>query len=111
MLIRDIILRENYMEDLVTAVQDLLVMIMNKEVKEISTEDFKRLLAKQGYVVSTPELTAAVDQSGFASSVDANKIIPSGELPDDLQQSDQDSAVDVGSMAGNQAMSDVKAGL
>lgn len=111
MLIREIILRESYADDLVEIVQDVIVMLMNKNVEEISTEEFKRLMAKQGFVMSTDELIAAVDQSGFASSVDSNKIIPVNELPDDLQPDSEQEPVDVGKMAGSQAMKDIKSEL
>jgi hypothetical protein len=109
MRIREIILREDYADELVQVVQDLLVMLMNKNVKEISTDGFRKFLLKQGYDISIEEIIAVVDQSGFASSVDANKIIPANQLPDDLQQ--QDANTDVGKMAGDQAMKDVKGSL
>jgi hypothetical protein len=110
MLIRDIVLSEGYYGDLIDAVQDLLARYMAKEIKEIKTEKFKALLAKQGFVTSTDELIQAVDQSGFASSVDAEKIIPKGELPADMD-TDAEQTVDVGNMAGDQAMQDIKADL
>jgi hypothetical protein len=50
-----------------------------------------------------------VDQSGFASSVNKVMIIPSSELGIDVDQSDP--SVNVSSMAGNQAMSDIKSEL
>lgn len=110
MLIRDIILSEGYYGELMTAVQDLLARYMSKGIKEIKTETFKSLLAKQGYVTSTDELIQAVDQSGFASSVDSQKIVPKGELPSDMN-TDAEQTTDVGKIAGNQAMKDVKADL
>lgn len=110
MLIREIILSEGYYGELMTAVQDLLSRYMAKDIKEINTEKFKSLLAKQGYVTSTDELIQAVDQSGFASSVDAEKIVPKGELPADMN-TDAEQSRDVGAMAGDQAMQDIKADL
>lgn len=110
MLIREIVLSEGYYGELMIAVQDLLTRFMSKGVKEINTEKFKSLLAKQGYVTSTDELIQAVDQSGFASSVDSQKIVPQGELPGDMN-TDAEQTTDVGKIAGNQAMKDVKADL
>jgi hypothetical protein len=110
MLIREIVLSEGYYGELMIAVQDLLTRYMSKDIKEINTEKFKSLLAKQGYVTSTDELIQAIDQSGFASSVDAQKIVPKGELPSDMN-TDAEQTADVGKMAGNQAMKDVKADL
>lgn len=110
MLIRDIVLSEGYYGELIIAVQDLLSRYMAKGIKEIKTEKFKSLLAKQGFVTTTEELIQAVDQSGFASSVDAQTIVPQGELPKDMN-TDSEQTVDVGNMAGNQAMKDIKADL
>lgn len=110
MLIRDIVLNEGYYSELIVAVQDLLSRYMAKNIKEIKTEKFKSLLAKQGFVTTTDELIQAVDKSGFASSVDAEKIVPKGELPADMN-TDAEQTVDVGNMAGDQAMQDIKADL
>jgi hypothetical protein len=108
MLIREIVLAENYYSDLIVAVQDLLTRYMSKGIKEIKTEKFRQLLAKQGYVTTVDEIIQAVDQSGFAVSVNADTIVPQGELPADMTD---DNDTDVGDMAGNQAMKDVKADL
>jgi len=110
MLIKDIVLSESYVDDLVDAVKSLLVAFMSDEVKEIPTDKFKQMLAKQGYVMSTDEVIAAVDQSGFASSVDKEKIVPKSELPADTG-TEAEPTVDVGDMAGNQAMTDINAEL
>ena len=109
MLIRDII-TESYQDDLLSAVQDLLAVVSSKDIKKISTEKFKNILAKQGFVASTDEIIQAVDMSGFASSVDNTEIIPTGELSGDVD-TDSEPSVDVGKMAGNQALSDIKSEL
>jgi hypothetical protein len=108
MLINEIVLVEEYYSDLILAVQDLMTRYMSKDIKEISTEKFRQRLAKQGYVTTISELIQAVDQSGFAVSVDAEKIVPQGQLPAAMTN---DSETDVGDMAGNQAMQDIKADL
>lgn len=111
MLINEIVsVKESYVEELLVAVQDLLVRIQAKGLKEISTEKFQALLAKQGIDADIESIINAVDKSGFASSVDSQKIVPSPNIPDDMM-GDQEASVDVGAMAGNQAMADVKAGL
>jgi len=109
MLIRDII-TESYQDDLLSAVQDLLAVVSSKDIKKISTEKFKNILAKQGFVASTDEIIQAVDMSGFASSVNDVEIIPGDELSGDVD-TDSESSVDVGKMAGNQALSDIKSEL
>lgn len=108
MLIRDI--TESYNDDLLSAVQDLLAIISSKNLKKIKTDQFKNLLAKQGYVASTEEIIQAIDASGFASSVNDQEIIPNSELSGDID-TDAEPSVNVGKMAGNQAMKDIKADL
>jgi hypothetical protein len=108
MLIKDI--TESYNDDLLSAVQDLLAVISSKNLKKIKTDKFKNILAKQGYVASTEEIIQAVDSSGFASSVDDQEIIPNSELSGDID-TDAEPSVNVGKMAGNQAMKDIKADL
>ena len=110
MLIRDILLTESYIDDLVDAVKGLLVAFMSDGAKQIPTTKFKRMLAKQGYVVSTDEVIAAVDQSGFASSVDSVNIVPKSELGADTS-TEAEPTVDVADMAGDQALSDINAEL
>ncbi len=109
MLIREVI-TEGYFSELITAIQDLLVRMAAKDIKEIPTEKFKELLAKSGYITTTDELINAVDRSGHASSVDKDKIIPNNQLPDTID-TEEDPSVDVGDMAGNQAMSDISSEL
>ena len=110
MLICEVVLPENYADELVQAVQDLLSQIMSRDIKKISTDRFMTLLAKQGYTTSKDELIQAVDASGFASSVNQDEIIPASELPSDLD-TDPEQTVDVGDLAGSQAMQDIKADL
>jgi hypothetical protein len=110
MRIAEIVLTEGYYGELIVAVQDLLTRAMTKGVKSIPTDKMQSLLAKQGYVTTVEELIQVIDQSGFASSVDRDKVVPKTELPADLNKN-AEQTVDVGQMAGNQAMQDVKAGL
>jgi hypothetical protein len=110
MLIRDIILSESYSGELIDAVKRLLVQVMSDEVESVPTDKFKSMLAQQGFIVSTEELITAVDASGFASSVDKTEIVPKSELPADMD-TDAEPTVDVGAMATDQAMGDVKAEL
>jgi hypothetical protein len=81
MLIRDII-TESYEDELTSAVQDLLSLYMNKGVESIPTEVFRSKMESQGYAMSTEQVIAAVDASGYANSVDAETIVPGNQLPD-----------------------------
>lgn len=98
------IISENYVDNLVDVVSDLLAAVMAKGMKKISTDRFRELLTKQGYVTTTEEIIQAVDQSGFASSVDAEYIVPADELPDGMgQPEDDEDSVDVSDMADQAA--------
>lgn len=110
MRINEIILQESYFDELLVNVQNLLVRIQAKEITEIPTEKFQQILAKQGYTTTIPELIAAVDQSGYASSVDSEKIIPMDQLSGDVD-TDPAHEFDVANSAETQAMSDIKAGI
>jgi hypothetical protein len=110
MLINEVVVKESYFSDLIVAVQDLLVRLAAEDRGEIPTEEFKNLLAKSGFITTTDEVIQAVDKSGFASSVDRDKIVPMDELPADID-TDAEPSVDVGAMAGNQAMQDINAEL
>ena len=105
--IDEIVLKESYFDELMTNVQNLLVRITAKEITEIPTEKFQQLLAKQGYTTTMPELIAAVDQSGFASSVDAEKIVPMDQMSADVD-TDPAHEFDVARSAETQAMKDIK---
>lgn len=106
MLINEII-NEGYATELIKTIQDLLVLVKSKDINKIKTEKFKDLLAKQGYVVSTDELVQAVNDSGYANGITDDEINISS-MPDDVAMVNP---ADVGDMAGDQAMADIKADL
>jgi hypothetical protein len=103
------LLQESYDDELISAVGDLISIAITKDLKKISTEKFQGVLAKQGYPASIEEIIQAVDKSGFASSVNKIEIIPNTELGIELNK--EEPTVDVGNMAGNQAISDIKSEL
>lgn len=110
------IITEGYAEDLIKTVQDLLASMKTEGVEETPTEDFRRVLAAQGYITTLDELVQAVEQSGFASFVDHEtiNITDTGEDMDefgDEVDADFDSGEQVSDMAGNQALDDIKADL
>lgn len=109
MLIKEVLV-EAYKDELISAVQDILALAMSRDIEKISTQKFIKALAKQGYVASTEEVIQAVDQSGFASSVNDTEIVPANQLSGDVD-TDVDDGADVSAMAGNQAMKDIKAEL
>ena len=110
MRIDEVICTESYDDDLVLAVQDLMTMAMAKDIKKISTEKFGKILAKQGFNTTTEELIAVISQSGFASSVDAQHIVPADELSTGVD-TQAEPTVDVDDLAGDQAIKDIEAQL
>jgi hypothetical protein len=106
MLIREIILRENYDNTLITVIRDLLTMYQTAGAKEISTQEFNKKLSDEGFEIDVPGLIQAIDRSGFATSVNADKIVPKGELPAEMTAGEPET--DVGDIAGKQAMKSIK---
>ena len=98
--------------ELIIAVQDLLSRyIADDGPADIPTETFQaELEANTGLVLNTGTLIKAINDSGYASSVDANTIRANDELSAEVD-TDPEDTVDVGKMAGNQAMKDIKADL
>lgn len=116
MLIRDII-TESASDDLADIVADILSVIMANEHEKISTKQLQSLLGLEGYNLSLDQVIMAADQSGYASSMDKQYVMPADELPDDLQQDAQQAGSDdelediVGNLAQGQAAQDVKSEL
>ncbi|MBM37803.1 MAG: hypothetical protein CMO97_01905 [Woeseia sp.] len=113
MLINEVIqpINETYYEDLIVAIQNELARVVTKGEKEIDTEELQYLLSQQNFDLDIDDLIKAVDDSGFASSQDKDVIVPKGELPADIDTDVDDPSVDVGNMAGDQAMKDIKSEL
>ena len=111
MLINEVIqtVKESYYEDLIVAIQNELTL-RDKE-GEIATADLQKTLSDLNFDLDTEDLIQAVEDSGFASSVDKDVIKLKGELPADINTDVEDPSVDVGAMAGDQAMQDIKSEL
>jgi hypothetical protein len=108
MLIREIIVTESYADDLIATVQDTLSMLRDDDTQELSTQEVKQLMTDQGFHLSDEELIAAIDQSGFANSVDKDRIVPKNALPDIGDDEEGDMGPSVSDMADDQAMKDVE---
>jgi len=109
MLIRDII-REGYEADLIQKVQDILVMKMDSG-ESLPTEEFKNILKDEGFIATTDEIIKAVNDSGYASSIDKEQIKLKNQMPADIDTGEEEPSVDVGKMAGDQAIKDIKSEL
>jgi len=87
------------------AIDDIMSMMLSKGVKEMATDRFLSLLGKRGFILSPEELIQAADSSQMVTSVDREKITTSDQM--DVDQS-VEAPVDVGDMAADQAMKDIK---
>lgn len=114
MLINEVVLKEkntDYEAGLLSKIQDVLTVAMSRDIKKVSTEKFLKILDVNGYTdLTMDQLKLAVNKSGFANSIDDNVIVPKDELGADID-TEVEPTVDVGAMAGDQAMSDIKAEL
>lgn len=66
MRLKDII-TESYLSELISGVQDILTSISAQDIESIKVTDFQKLLMKQGFTTSEPEVIQAIEQSGFAT--------------------------------------------
>lgn len=114
MLINEVVLKEkntDYEAGLLSKIQDVLTVAMSRDIKKVSTKKFLKILDVNGYTdLTMDQLKLAVNKSGFANSIDDNVIVPKDELGADID-TEVEPTVDVGAMAGDQAMSDIKAEL
>lgn len=114
MLIKEVVLKEketDFAPGLYAKIQDILTVAMSRDIKKISTEKFLKVLSANNYDdLTLDQLKLAVKDSGFASSIDDKVIIPKDELGADVD-TDAEPSVDVGAMAGNQALSDIRSEL
>lgn len=84
MRIDEIILVENQ-ADLVYAIQDFMARVMDEGREEVPMVELVEYLANNGYGVYKPEqLIHPVDLSNYASSVNADTIVPADQLAGDV---------------------------
>ena len=110
MLIEEIIVRESTEAEVIAEIQNQLARAMSQDLDEINTQEFLQLIHSQGYHWVTMEtLIRLVDQSGYASSVDSDTIVPANQLGNDVPQADPEEVEqDVDSMAGDAAMDGIE---
>jgi hypothetical protein len=116
MLINEVIAVQEKDQDfaagLLAKVQDILTVAMSRDIKKVSTKKFLKILDANGYTdLTLDQLKLAVNSSGFANSIDDDVIVPKDELGADIDTDLEEPTVDVSQMAGDQALSDIKADL
>ena len=108
MKINEVLLFELYFDDLQLAISDRIAQQVGSDVSEIPTEEFRKSLADDGFLMSTDELVKALNDMDVVSSADENSIVPKGKIPMMYTDPDADQGVDVGAMADDQALGAVK---
>ena len=116
MLINEVIAVQEKDQDfaagLLAKVHDILTVAMSRDIKNISTKKFLKILDANGYSdLTMDQLKLAVNTCGFANSIDDETIVPKDELGADIDTDVEEPSVDVGAMAGDQALADIKAEL
>ena len=103
---------QSFNTGLLAKVQDIITVAMNRDIKKISTKKLLKILDANGYRdLSMDQLKLVVQTSGFANSIDDDVIVPKDELGADIDTDVDEPSVDVGNMAGDQALADIKAEL
>lgn len=98
-------------DEIEDVVQDICVRLMTNDFKKIDTTEFLHKVAQEGYVIPKDELIAILGSQkmqGFVSQVGSDEIVFSNSMGD---VEEPEASVDVGAMAQNQAMDDIKADL
>ena len=112
MKINEVLLFELYFDDLQLAIKDRIVQQVGSDVSEIPTEEFRKSLADDGFLMSTDELIKALNDMEVIDSADENSIVPKGKIANGVTDPDaEDQGVDVGAMADDQALGAVKDNL
>ncbi len=84
-----------------TVVDDLLAQAMTRDIKSIPTGEFKSALeVRLNREVTDDDLVVLVNKSNYATSVNAEEIVPASELnPALVPDEDQENLPDVSDMA------------
>lgn len=93
--------RGSSINDAAAAVDDLLAQAMSADLDKIPTQEFKSDLATRlNRAVTDEEIIQLVSNSGYATSVNANEIVPKSELnPELVPDPEQENLPDVSDMA------------
>ena len=115
MRIRDVFLLEAYYDDLQVAIMDRLAQYLGSDVNEIPTEEFRKSLALDGFLLSFEELKSALEQMDVVNAIDKDSITPKGKIPNDMAEpedagpeDEEETGTDVAAMAQDQGLDAVK---
>ena len=76
MKIAEVLLLEAYFDELELAVKDRFAQFLGSDVNEIPTEEFRKSLALDGFLLSFEELKSALEQMDVVNAIDKDSITP-----------------------------------
>lgn len=96
MKIREIFLPEAYIDELNSAIMNIIAIIKSNDRSEIPTKEFRRMLSREGYVLGRRELVTVLNDLDVIGSADRENISlsdasdqASDEIPDEEDFDDQ----------------------
>ena len=115
MKIAEVLLLEAYFDELELAVKDRFAQFLGSDVNEIPTEEFRKSLALDGFLLSFEELKSALEQMDVVNAIDKDSITPKGKIPNDMAEpedaepeDEEETGTDVAAMAQDQGLDAVK---
>ena len=89
MKISEILVKEAYIDELNKTIMNLIAIAKSDNLDEISTRKLRKMLSKEGYLLSTRELLTVLDDLNIVSNADNDSIKLNGEPDVDLPDLDQ----------------------
>lgn len=109
MRIADVFLFESFFDELENAIRDRLAKYAGEDASEISTQQFRKELADDGFLLSTDELITTINKLNVVASITDDSITPLEKIDNDtVDDQPEEPEVDVSAMAGDQALGAVK---
>ena len=115
MKIAEVLLLEAYFDELELAIKDRLAQYLGSDVNEIPTEEFRKSLSLDGFLLSFEELKSALEQMDVVNAIDKDSITPKGKIPNDMAEpedagpeDEEETGTDVAAMAQDQGLDAVK---
>lgn len=89
MKISEILVKEAYIDELNKTIMNLIAIAKSDNLDEIPTRKLRKMLSKEGYLLSTRELLTVLDDLNIVRNADNDSIKLNGEPDVDLPDLDQ----------------------
>ena len=74
MKIAEVLLLEAYFDELELAIKDRLAQYLGSDVNEIPTEEFRKSLSLDGFLLSFEELKSALEKMDLVTAIDKDSL-------------------------------------